>query len=140
MKTTKLLWTGLLAGAVAFGAACRTTDTGATNAGITPPPPVSVDPGTGGTGLDNPSDWNTPPAPMPLPDEGTREAEPGVHPGAPPEPGTGGSGLDPEPIDRTDGVGSDRTMDPLNPASPTSPPALDPMVPSHDGRNDVPIR
>jgi hypothetical protein len=127
MTKTKLLLTGLLAGAVAFGTACK-TDKGTT----TPPSTgtdtsvMSTDGGTGGAGQDIPV--------SPLPQEGTREMEPGVHEGnTHGEPGTGGTGLEPEtePIDRADddSLGGETGDEPLNPGAPANqPPPTEDMM------------
>lgn len=126
MTKTKLLLAGLLTGAVAFGTACK-TDKGTANTGTgTDTTTMTQDAGTGGTGLDNPD--NLPPDTQPLPEEGTREMEPGVHggyptPSTPPaEPGTGGTGLEPEPMDSTDRLGGETSDEPLNPGAPANQP------------------
>jgi hypothetical protein len=118
MTKTKLLLAGLLTGAVAFGTACK-TDKGTTNTG-TDTNTMATDAGTGGTGLDNPH-----PDIHPLPQEGTREMEPGVHEGTIEEPGTGGTGLGPEPIDRMDPLGGETSDEPLNPGAPAHQPTPD---------------
>ena len=119
MTKTKLLLTGLLAGAVAFGTACK-TDKGSTKTGTDTT--MGTDAGTGGTGYDNP---NQPPSSNPLPPEGTREMEPGVHQGdAHEQPGTGGAGMDQEPIDRSgdDSLGGETGSEPRNPGAPANQP------------------
>ena len=125
MTRTKLLLTGLLAGAVAFGTACK-TDKGSTNTGTgtgSDTTTMGTDAGTGGTGYDNPDTY--PPSSNPLPQEGTREMEPGVHEGdAHGQPGTGGAGMNQEPIDRAgdDSLGGETSDEPLNPGAPASQP------------------
>ncbi|WP_375772138.1 hypothetical protein NR798_15040 [Archangium gephyra] len=51
MTKTKLLLTGLLAGAVAFGTACKTTNTPSS-----PTPAIGVSSGGGGAGIETPED------------------------------------------------------------------------------------
>jgi hypothetical protein len=98
MTKTKLLLTGLLAGAVAFGTACK-TDKGATGTG-TDTTTMGTDAGTGGAGYETPDRREEQ---EPLPEEGTREMEPGVHEGSHEmPPGTGGTGLENEPFEETD--------------------------------------
>ncbi|PTL79545.1 hypothetical protein [Vitiosangium sp. GDMCC 1.1324] len=123
MTKTKLLLASVLAGAVAYGAACKTDKTAA-NANIekaeetvdTIPDAgdgtgVGKPPNSGGSGYD------------PLPAEGERESEPGVHQSAPPdEPGTGGSGLEPEPLDKSDDLN-----EPMDPVDPSDEPAPEPQ-------------
>jgi hypothetical protein len=111
MTRTKLLLTGLLAGAMAFATACK-TDQSHTN---TNPDQTSMpgDAGTGGTGLDNPDRSRQ--GVNPVPEEGTRELEPGVHE----EPGTGGTGLHGEPHDESDTLTGE---DPLHPHPSTTEP------------------
>ncbi|WNG51697.1 hypothetical protein F0U60_52015 [Archangium minus] len=127
MTKTKLLLAGLLTGAVAFGTACK-TDKGAANTGTgtgTDTTTMTPDAGTGGTGLDDPN--SVPQDTQPLPPEGTREMEPGVHEGTTPttpmEPGTGGTGLEPEPMDRTNSLGGETSDEPLNPGAPANQPS-----------------
>ncbi|HEX8822790.1 MAG TPA: hypothetical protein VF794_22885 [Archangium sp.] len=117
MTKTRLLLTGLLAGAVAFGTACK-TDTAAKS--TTTPPPIGASSGAGGAGIDTP-DEDTSQNTNPTPEEGTRETEPGVHEGTHhPDPGTGGAGLEPEPLDSSlEGETSD---EPLNPGAPATTP------------------
>lgn len=96
MTKTKLLLTGLITGAMAFGVACRTDQT----ASRTTTPTSTQD--TGGSG--NVTNRTRGEGMTPMPEEnGTREMEPEVHenPTSPP-PDTGGSGLDPQPIDKVD--------------------------------------
>ncbi len=141
MTRTKLLLTGLLAGAVAFGTACKTdkgntntgTSTDTTNTGPGTDTTMTTDAGTGGAGYDTPDrsrqDVNQ------EPQEGTRELEPGVHEGHTieepfDEPGTGGTGLDEEPIDRTDSLGEETGEEPLNPGAPAN--TEDPMQRDED--------
>lgn len=122
MTKTKLLLTGLLAGAVAFGTACK-TDKGntSTGTGTGSDTTMGTDAGTGGTGYDNPE---RPRGANPLPQEGTREMEPGVHQGTHEEPGTGGTGLEQEPIDRAgdNSLGGETSDEPLNPGAPANQP------------------
>jgi hypothetical protein len=122
MTKTKLLLTGLLAGAVAFGTACK-TDKGSTHTGTgTDTTTMGTDAGTGGTGYDNPDNTRSS---HPLPQEGTREMEPGVHEGDTHErPGTGGAGMDQEPIDRAgdNSLGGETSDEPLNPGAPANQP------------------
>src|SRR5690242_14134852 len=70
MTKTKLLLAGLLTGAVALGTACK-TDKGTTNTGAAQTTTMTPDAGTGGAGMDSPSQDV-----YPLPQEGTREMEP----------------------------------------------------------------
>jgi hypothetical protein len=101
MTKTKLLLAGVLAGAVAFGTACK-TDKGTTNSGTGTGTTMmgGDDAGTGGAGMDNTmDDMDTRDRMDPLPEEGTREMEPGVHDDTLNEPGTGGAGMDTEPMD-----------------------------------------
>lgn len=122
MTKTKLLLTGLLAGAVAFGTACK-TDKGSTNTGTGTGTDTTMgtDAGTGGTGSENPA---YPPSSHPLPQEGTREMEPEVHQGTHEEPGTGGTGMEQEPIDRAgdNSLGGESGKEPLNPGAPANQP------------------
>jgi hypothetical protein len=124
MTRTKLLLTGLLAGAVAFGTACK-TDKGNTNTGTgTDTTTMGTDAGTGGAGYDNPD--HSRPGDNPVPEEGIREMEPGVHEGnTVEEPGTGGTGLEPEPMDRANDLGGETGEEPLNPGAPAN--SDDPM-------------
>jgi hypothetical protein len=137
MTKTKLLLTGLLAGAVAFGTACK-TDKGSTNTGTGTDTTMGTDAGTGGTGYDNP---DQPPSSQPLPQEGTREMEPGVHEGdAHGEPGTGGTGMEQEPIDKAgdNSLGGETSDEPRNPGAPaTQPPPNEGMMNGGD-RSDEP--
>ncbi|QRK11567.1 hypothetical protein JQX13_16720 [Archangium violaceum] len=117
MTKTKLLLAGLLTGAVAFGTACK-TDQGTANTGTgTDTTIMTQDAGTGGAGVDT------------LPEEGTREMEPGAHGGYPTpstnpaEPGTGGTGLEPESMDNTDRLGGETSDEPLNPGAPANQPS-----------------
>jgi hypothetical protein len=115
---TKLLLAGLVAGAVAFGTGCK-TDKGTTNAGTDTTNTMSTDAGTGGAGVDTMDRGRE--EVDPLPQEGTREMEPGVHDDIPAEPGTGGTGL--EPMDRTnDTLGGEMSDEPLNPGAPANQP------------------
>lgn len=134
MTKTKLLLAGLLAGAVAFGTACK-TDKGTTNTGTDQTTTMAPDAGTGGTGLDNPNQGVNP-----LPQEGTREMEPGVHEGTHEEPGTGGTGLEPEPIDRTGPLGGETSDEPLNPGAPANQPTTDEGLMNDDERTTEPRR
>ncbi|WP_375768993.1 hypothetical protein NR798_46230 [Archangium gephyra] len=119
MTKTKLLLAGLVAGAVAFGTGCK-TDKGTTNTG-TDTSTMSTDAGTGGAGIDTMDRGRE--EVDPLPQEGTREMEPGVHDDIPAEPGTGGTGLEPEPMDRTnDTLGGETSDEPLNPGAPANEP------------------
>lgn len=119
MTKTKLLLTGLLAGAVAFGTACK-TDRGTTGTG-TDTTPMGADAGTGGAGMDNTD--RTRQGTNPVPEEGTREMEPDVHEGTHEDmPGTGGTGLDDEPMNEDDTMTGE---DPLNPGSPATEPLPD---------------
>ncbi|HEX8436330.1 hypothetical protein [Archangium sp.] len=129
MTRTKLLLTGLLAGAVAFGTACK-TDKGNTNTGTgTGTDTMATDAGMGGAGYDNPDHSRM--GDNPVPEEGMREMEPGVHEGnTVEEPGTGGTGLEPEPIDRTDRMGGETGEEPLNPGAPAN---TDDPMPHDDG-------
>jgi hypothetical protein len=131
MTRTRLLLTGLLAGAVAFGTACK-TDKGNTNTGTgTDTTTMGTDAGTGGAGYDNPDHSRQ--GVNPVPEEGTREMEPGVHEGnTVDEPGTGGTGLEPEPIDRTDRMGGETSDEPLNPGAPAN--TDEPMQPDNTMR------
>jgi hypothetical protein len=138
MTRTKLLLTGLLAGAVAFGTACK-TDKGTTNTD-TGTNTMATDAGTGGAGYDNPDQGSQ--GMNPVPEEGTREMEPDVHEGNTldepntgdlDEPGTGGTGLEPEPIDRTNDMGDETGEEPLNPGAPAN--TEDPM-PSDEGMRE----
>jgi hypothetical protein len=117
MTKTKLLLAGVLAGAVAFGTACK-TDKGTTNTGTGTGTDTTMmggdDAGTGGAGMDN---MDTRERMDPLPEEGTREMEPGVHDDTLDDPGTGGAGMDTEPMD----------PEPLNPGAPTNTPQNDGM-------------
>lgn len=122
MTKTKLLLAGLLAGAVAVGTGCK-TDKGSTNTG-TDTSTMSTDAGTGGAGVDTMDRGRE--EVDPLPQEGTREMEPGVHDDIPDEPGTGGTGLEPEPMDRTnDTLGGETSDEPLNPGAPANEPIPD---------------
>jgi hypothetical protein len=115
MTKTKLLLTGLLAGAVAFGTACK-TDKAATNTDTTTP--LGTDAGMGGAGYDHPDHSRQ--GTNPVPEEGTREMEPDVHEGTHDmPPGTGGTGLEDEPMNESDNPTGD---EPLNPGSPTTEP------------------
>ena len=115
---TKLLLAGLLAGAMAFGTACK-TDKGNTNNGTgTDTTTMGTDSGTGGAGLDNP-DHNRQGV-NPVPEEGMREMEPGVHEGTQDEPGTGGAGLEDDPLDRNNTLGGETSEEPLNPGAPAT--------------------
>ena len=128
MTKTKLLVAGLLAGAVAFGTGCK-TDKGTTNTG-TDTSTMSTDGGMGGAGVDTMDRGRE--QVDPLPQEGTREMEPGVHDDIPAQPGTGGTGLEPEPMDRTnDTLGGETSDEPLGPGAPANQP-----VPN-DGMNDT---
>lgn len=133
MTKRKLLLTGLLAGAVAFGTACK-TDKGNTNTGSgTDTTTMDTDAGTGGTGYSNP-DTNI----YPLPREGTREMEPGVHEGdTHEEPGTGGTGMEQEPIDRSgdDSLGGETGSEPRNPGAPANQPNPNQPNPNEGGMN-----
>ncbi|OJT19453.1 hypothetical protein BO221_34260 [Archangium sp. Cb G35] len=126
MTKTKLLLAGLLAGAVAFGTGCK-TDKGAANTNTgTDTSSMPTDAGTGGAGAD-PMDREREEV-DPLPQEGTREMEPGVHDDIPAQPGTGGTGLEPEPMDRAnDPLGDETTDEPLGPGAPANQP-----VPNED--------
>lgn len=130
MTKTKLLLAGLVAGAVAFGTGCK-TDKGAANTNTgTDTSSMSTDAGTGGAGVDT-MDRDRQEA-EPLPQEGTREMEPGVHDDIPAQPGTGGTGLEPEPMDRTnDTLGGETSDEPLGPGAPANQP-----VPNED-KNDT---
>jgi hypothetical protein len=122
MTKTKLLLAGLVAGAVAFGTGCK-TDKGPANTGTgtTDTTTMSTDAGTGGAGMDTMDRGRE--EMDPLPQEGTREMEPGVHDDIPAEPGTGGTGLEPEPMDRTnDTLGGETSDEPLNPGAPANQP------------------
>jgi hypothetical protein len=126
MTKTKLLLTGLLAGAVAFGTACK-TDRSATGTGTgTDTTTMGTDAGTGGAGMDNTD--HTRQGTNPVPEEGMREQEPGVHEGHPDMQGTGGTGLEDEPMDESDNITGE---DPLNPDSPTTEP-----LPNEGGMRD----
>ena len=115
---TKLLLAGLVAGAVAFGTGCK-TDKGTTNTGTDQTSTMSTDAGTGGADIDTMDRGRE--EVDPLPQEGTREMEPGVHDDIPAEPGTGGTGL--EPMDRTnDTLGGETSDEPLNPGAPANQP------------------
>jgi hypothetical protein len=115
---TKLLLAGLVAGAVAFGTGCK-TDKGTTNTGTDTTNTMATDAGTGGAGVDTMDRGRE--EVDPLPQEGTREMEPGVHDDIPAEPGTGGTGL--EPMDRTnDTLGGETSDEPLNPGAPANQP------------------
>ncbi|ATB29563.1 hypothetical protein [Melittangium boletus] len=121
MTKTKLLLAGLLTGAVAFGAGCK-TDT-ASRSGTQQSTPPAPDTGTGGTGFDTPQ--SMPPSDTtPIEgDTGTREREPDVH-RAPPldEPGTGGSGTLPDSDGlEPDGLGQDNLDAPVVPDSNDAP-------------------
>lgn len=123
---TKLLLAGLVAGAVAFGTGCK-TDKGTTNTGTDTTNTMSTDAGTGGAGIDTMDRGRE--EVDPLPQEGTREMEPGVHDDIPAEPGTGGTGL--EPMDRTnDTLGGETSDEPLNPGAPANQP-----IPNEDMNN-----
>jgi hypothetical protein len=115
MTRTKLLLTGLLAGAVAFGTACKTDKAAAGTS--TDTTPMGMDAGTGGAGMDDTD--RTRQGTNPVPEEGVREQEPGVHEGSHDMPGTGGTGLEDEPMDESDNLTGE---DPLNPGSPTTEP------------------
>ncbi|MFE8603647.1 hypothetical protein [Archangium violaceum] len=130
MTKTKLLLAGLVAGAVAFGTGCK-TDKGAANTNTgTDTSSMPTDAGTGGAGADT-MDRDREDV-EPLPQEGTREMEPGVHDDIPAQPGTGGTGLEPEPMDRTnDSLGGETSDEPLGPGAPANQP-----VPNED-RNDT---
>ncbi|HYO67990.1 MAG TPA: hypothetical protein VEU33_18125 [Archangium sp.] len=124
MTKTKLLLAGLLAGAVAVGTGCK-TDKGTTNTG-TDTTTMSTDAGTGGAGVDTMDRGRE--QVDPLPQEGTREMEPGVHDDIPAQPGTGGTGLEPEPMDRTnDTLGGETSDEPLSPGAPANQPVPDGM-------------
>jgi hypothetical protein len=133
---TKLLLTGLLAGAVAFGTACKTDKSNTnTSTGTDTDTTMTTDAGTGGAGYDTPDRSSQ--DVTPVPEEGVREMEPGVHeghtieePGE--EPGTGGTGLEPEPIDRTDSLDEETGEEPLNPGAPAN--TEDPMLQDDDLR------
>ncbi|WPB77506.1 hypothetical protein KYC5002_52070 [Archangium violaceum] len=130
MTKTKLLLAGLVAGAVAFGTGCK-TDKGAANTNTgTDTSSMPTDAGTGGAGADT-MDRDREDV-EPLPQEGTREMEPGVHDDIPAQPGTGGTGLEPEPMDRTnEPLGGETSDEPLGPGAPANQP-----VPNED-RNDT---
>ncbi|MFY0527485.1 hypothetical protein ACN28I_31495 [Archangium gephyra] len=117
---TKLLLAGLVAGAVAFGTGCK-TDKGTTNTSTDQTNTMSTDAGTGGAGVDTMDRGRE--EVDPLPQEGTREMEPGVHDDIPAEPGTGGTGFEPEPMDPTnDTLGGETGDEPLNPGAPANQP------------------
>ncbi len=126
MTKTKLLLAGVLAGAVALGTGCK-TDKGTTNTDTTNTDTTNTmapDAGMGGAGVDTMDRGRE--EIDPLPQEGTREAEPGVHDDIPAEPGTGGTGLEPEPMDRTnDSLGGETSDEPLNPGAPANQPVPD---------------
>jgi len=140
MTKTKLLLTGLLAGAVAVGTACK-TDQGATTGtdtttapNQTPPPPPSTDTDTGGSGYDNPErgqDVN------PLPDEGTREREPGVHQGDTHAP-AGNPGLEPGPLGEERDLSNETGEEPNNPGSQSPQPINDNPESGEDGTSQQP--
>jgi hypothetical protein len=141
MTKTKLLLTGLLAGAVAFGTACK-TDKGNTNTGTgTDTTTMGTDAGTGGTGYGNP---DSSPSTNPPPSEGTREMEPGVHEGdTHEEPGTGGTGMDQEPMDPSDSagdnsLGGETGNEPLNPGAPAQQPTPNEGTMNGGDRSDDP--
>jgi hypothetical protein len=127
MTKTKLLLTGLLAGAVAFGTACKTdkgatgTDT-STGANTTT---MGTDAGTGGAGYDNPDRGGV----NPLPDEGTREREPGVHEGDIHAPAgnapAGNPGLEPGPLGEERDLSNETGEEPNNPGSQSPQPIND---------------
>jgi hypothetical protein len=121
MTKTKLLLAGLVAGAVAFGTGCK-TDKGPANTNTgTDTTTMSTDAGTGGAGVDTMDRGRE--EMDPLPQEGTREMEPGVHDDTLTEPGTGGTGLEPEPMDRTnDTLGGETSDEPLSPGAPANQP------------------
>jgi hypothetical protein len=121
MTKTKLLLAGVLAGAVAFGTACK-TDKGTTNTG-TDTTMMGTDAGTGGAGMD---DMDTRERMDPLPEEGTREMEPGVHDDTLNDPGTGGAGMDTEPMDPS--MDRETSDEPLNPGAPANTPQDDGMM------------
>ncbi|MBM7112731.1 hypothetical protein [Archangium primigenium] len=108
MTKTKFILAGLMAGAVAFGAGCK-TDTAAR--GTTEQSVPAPDTGTGGTGFDTPQSMPQDGTMAPIEDDASvREREPGVHQTPPiiDEPGTGGSGLpDSDGLERPDGLGQD---------------------------------
>ncbi|HYO53698.1 hypothetical protein [Archangium sp.] len=137
MTKTKLLLAGLLAGAVAFGTACK-TDKGTTNTGTDQTTTMTQDAGTGGAGVDTLDRGRE--EMDPLPQEGTREMEPGVHEGTHEEPGTGGTGLEPEPIDRTNTLGGETSDEPLNPGAPANQPTTDEGLMNDDERTTEPRR
>ncbi len=126
MTKTKLLLAGVLAGAVAFGTACK-TDKGTANTGTgTDTTTMGTDAGTGGAGMDDTmDDMDTRDRMDPLPEEGTREMEPGMHEGTLDEPGTGGAGMGTEPMDA-----NPSDMD--NPDAPATMPQDDAMKPGDD--------
>ena len=128
MTKTKLLLAGVLAGAVAFGTACK-TDKGTTNTG-TGTTTMGTDAGTGGAGMDNTmDDMDTRDRMDPLPEEGTREMEPGVHDDTLNDPGTGGAGMGTEPMDPNPSNMDRETSDePLNPGAPANTPKDDGMM------------
>lgn len=132
MTKTKLLLAGVLAGAVAFGTACK-TDKGTTNTDTgtgTDTSTMGTDAGTGGAGMDNPDYMD------PLPEEGTREMEPDVHEGTHEDPGVGGGGLEPEPLDRNPSDMDRETSDePLNPGAPANTPPREDGMPESDDTN-----
>lgn len=139
MTRTKLLLTGLLAGAVAFGTACK-TDKGTTDTTTNPgmdQTQMAPDSGTGGSTYTNPNEGRE--DVNPVPDESTRESEPGVHqqPNEE-EPGTGGTGFEPQPLDR-DNLGGENSSEPLSPGAPaTSPdPQTRPMAPNGQNTPDM---
>jgi len=123
MTKTKLLLAGVLAGAVAFGTACK-TDRATTNTDT-----MGTDSGTGGAGMDNTmDDMDTRDRVDPLPEEGTREMEPGVHDDTLNDPGTGGAGMDTEPMDpKASDLDRETSDEPLNPGAPTNTPQNDGM-------------
>ncbi|MGZ3461798.1 MAG: hypothetical protein ACXU86_25175 [Archangium sp.] len=127
MTKTKLLLTGLLAGAVALGTACKTEKSHA-NTSTDQTPPMATDAGTGGTGYENPD--RGPQGVTPVPEDSTREMGPGVHQGPHEQPGTGGTGLGQEPVDQNDNLGHDNlghetSDEPRSPGAPSTGPGTE---------------
>ncbi len=86
---TKLMWVGLLAGAMMVGVGCKSDDAAMRGEPMEPSPTGRDVGGTGGAGEEGLSPVSEDPI---LEEAPTREAEPGVHEGDALEPGTGGSG------------------------------------------------
>jgi hypothetical protein len=130
MTKTKLLLTGLLAGAVAFGTACKTDQSATTGTGTTGTDTTTTgtDTGTGGAGHADPGRGKV----NPLPDEGTREREPGVHKGDTHAP-AGNSGLEPGPLGDERDLSNETGEEPNNPGSQSPQPINDDPTSGEDG-------